>query len=78
MPRRRSTGPTRRDLLGNAGKGDKSRVTNHKAFLANLAEVKLTGKVEGLERKGAKLVKIYGKPAPPTAVQLSLPAIFVH
>lgn len=76
MPRRRSTGPTRRDLIGNAGKGDKSRVTNHQAFMANLAEVKLTGKVEGLERKGGKLVKVYGNAAP--AGDPRLPAIFVH
>jgi hypothetical protein len=44
--------------------------------VANLAEVNLPGKVDGLERKGSKLVKVYGNAAP--AGDPRLPAIFVH
>jgi hypothetical protein len=64
MPRRRSTGLPKRDLFGvahgNAGKGDKTRVTNLKAYNENLAAIEFPHDNTGFERKDGKLVKRYG------------------
>lgn len=48
---------------GMAGKGDKSRVSNLRAYNERLAEVDLPGDVK-MERIGTKLVKRYGPPPP--------------
>lgn len=80
MPRRRSTGLPKRDLFGvahgNAGKGDKTRVTNLKAYNENLAEIEWPHDSTGFVRDGGKLVKRYG-PANVTVLGQS-PAGFVH
>lgn len=70
MPRRRSTGLPKRDLFGvahgNAGKGDKTRVTNLKAYNENLAAIEFPHDNTGFEPKDGKLVKRYGPPPPTT------------
>jgi len=42
-----------------AGKGDADR-SDRKKFQKGLARIKLTGQVEGFERRGNRLVKVYG------------------
>ena len=49
---------------GKAGKGDKTRVTNHKAYIDNLAAVNFPHDVLGFERKDGVLVKRYGPSSP--------------
>jgi len=61
---------------GNAGKGDKTRVTNHKAYLDNLAAVNFPNDDTGFERKDGVLIKRYGPPPPTTLGEAA--AGFVH